>query len=200
MPGDDRRHLSEAEYLEFDLAHAHEKHEYVNGEVLAMAGAHPAHTHLAMQLGASLVYRLRGRPCSVHGSDLRVKVEDTGVYAYPDLVVVCGPPRFAPTTPPTLLNPKLVVEVLSPSTQSYDRCAKFAHYQRLGAMQEYVLVSCPERRVEHYQRLPTGQWLLTVVEGGGTLNLPGFELSIPLEEVYAGIEALLEPAPTETAG
>ncbi len=195
MLADDRLRMSEADYLRFDLEHADGKHEYVNGEVIAMAGAHPAHTFLTSQLVIALGTRLRGRPCSVHASDLRVKVSETGMYAYPDLVVICGTPRFAPTNPPTLLNPKLVVEVLSPSTSEYDRGAKFAHYQRLSEVQEYLLVGCPDRRVEHYRRLATGQWLLTVVEGEGVLELPTFELSVPLDELYTGIEAFVEPPP-----
>lgn len=184
--------MSEAEYLAWDLAHP-EKHEFVNGDVVAMAGADPRHSALTMRLGAALGSRLRGRPCLVHASDLRVRVDETGLYAYPDLVVVCGPHELADTKPRTLLNPKVIVEVLSATTAEYDRGAKFAHYQRRASLEEYVLVGCPERRVEHYRRLPTGQWLLTVVEGDGVVPFPGLDLEVPLGELYDGLDAVLPP-------
>ena len=175
--------MSEAEYLLFDLEHVGEKHEFVNGEVLAMSGAHPAHSFLAARIVLALGNRLRGRPCTVHASDLRVQVSETGMYAYPDVVIACGTPRFAPTRPPSLTNPRVVIEILSPTTADYDRGAKFAHYQRIAEMQEYVLVGCPERRVEHYLRLPTGQWLLTEI-GTGEVPISACAITIPLDEIY----------------
>lgn len=185
--------MSESEYLAWDLAHP-EKHEYVDGEVVAMAGEDPAHTFLAGRLVAALGTRLRGRRCSVHASDLRVRIAETGLYAYPDLVVICGAPEYADTRPRSLLNPRVIVEILSETTQDYDRGAKFAHYQRRASVLEYVLVSCPERRVEHYRRLDTGQWLLTVVEGDAEVPFPCLECAVPLSELYEGIEEHVSPS------
>jgi Uma2 family endonuclease len=171
------------------------KHELVHGVEIAMAGATPKHNAIAMNLGAALKQRLRGRRCLVFPSDQRVHVEATGLFTYPDLTVVCDTPRFHPNGRDTLVNPRLVVEVLSSSTEAYDRGAKFAHYQSIASLEEYVLVSQTDERVEHYRRLETGQWLLTVSEGAdAVLVLPGLGCEIPLAEIYEGTELLDEVA------
>lgn len=182
--------MTEAEYLAFDLS-SPGKHEFVNGEVVAMAGAHPAHVQVVGSLLVSLRTRLAGRPCRVLASDQRVRVDDTGLYAYPDLVVFCGRPDYAATNPPTLLNPSVLVEVASEATAAFDRGAKFAHYQRLPSLQEYLLVSWEERRVEHFRRIDARQWHLTITEGEGEVDFPTLGVTVPLAEIFAGIDDVL---------
>lgn len=120
-------------------------------------------------------------------------MEATGLFTYPDVTVVCNAPRFHSKGRDTLVNPRVLVEVLSSSTEAYDRGAKLAHYQSISSLEEYVLVSQTNERVEHYRRLETGQWLLTVSEGGeAVLVLPGLGCEIPLAEIYEGTELLDE--------
>jgi Uma2 family endonuclease len=170
-----------------------DKHELVNGEIVAMAGGSPRHNAIAMNVGVALKGRLRGRRRIVFNSDQRIHVEETGLYTYADVSVACDRLRFHPTYPDNLLNPRVVVEVLSKSTEGYDRGAKFAHYQRITDFVEYVLVGQAERRVEHFRRLESGQWLLTVYEGGtATIALPTLACEVPLDELYEGVDLLDE--------
>jgi Uma2 family endonuclease len=181
--------MNEDEYLALERASSR-KHEFVNGEAVAMAGGSPRHALIANNVGGELRARLRGGPCRVFQSDLSVHVAATGLYTYPDVTVVCGTPRLHPKDGRSVLNPKVVVEVLSASSEAYDRGAKFAHYQRLPDIAEYVLVAQDQRRVEHYRRLDTGQWLLTTREGEGEVELPALGVVLALDEVYAGVEDL----------
>lgn len=190
--------LTDDEYLEHERQRD-AKHELVHGVEVAMAGGTPKHNAIAMNLGAALKQRLRGRRCLVFPSDQRVHVEATGLFTYPDLTVVCDTPKFHPNGRDTLVNPRLVVEVLSSSTEAYDRGAKFAHYRSIASLEEYVLVSQTNERVEHYRRLETGQWLLTVSEGGDAmLSLPALGCEIGLAEIYEDIELLDEVAGDRT--
>ncbi len=183
--------LTEAEYLALDEG-SDVRHEFYGGEVVAMAGADPRHGAVAASLVRQLGARLEGGPCLVWAADQRVRVDETGLYAYPDLVVVCGRPEFADTRPRTLLNPLVVIEVLSSSTESLDRGAKFAHFQRRSSLAEYVLVSPAERRVEHYRRLEGDRWELTVVAGDGVLAFPALGPEVPLDQVYEQADRLAE--------
>ena len=127
-------------------------------------------------------------------SDQRVHVESTGLYTYPDVTVVCDGMRFHPKHPDTLVNPKLIVEVLSDSTEAYDRGAKFAHYRSIPSLSEYVLVSQNERRIEHYRRVDGGHWLLTEVKGlDGSLALPALGCVLRISDVYEDVEGLGSP-------
>jgi len=186
------RHLyTEDEYVELERR-AETKSELIHGEIFAMAGAKPKHNAIAVNVTVALGSRLRARrsPCLVFNSDQRIRSDVTGMNTYPDVSVACGP-RFHPTFGDALVNPTLIVEVLSKSTEAYDRGAKFAHYRTLAGFVEYVLVSQRERRVEHFRRLDSGQWLLTVVEGDDALlELPSLELAIPLSEIYAQTDEL----------
>jgi Uma2 family endonuclease len=186
--------LTEDEYLERERR-GDAKHELVHGVVVAMAGASPRHNAIAGNLIGALKLRLRGRGCLVLPSDQRVHVEATGLFTYPDVTVVCERPRFHPKDADTLINPKVLVEILSASTEAYDRGAKFAHYQSIGSLEEYVLVTQVGERVEHFRRLESGQWLLTVAEGdAAVLRLPGLGIEIPLAELYEGTELLDDAA------
>lgn len=190
--------VDEQEYLRLSAA-SETKLEYVGGYVLAMAGASPRHNLIAINVAAALGRVLATRPYLVFGTDQRVRVDETGAYVYPDASVVCDTPRFTNDAPASLLNPGLVIEVLSPSTEEYDRGVKLAHYRRLASVREVALVAVNERRVELYRRLESGQWLITdVVEGALVLESIGAQLD--LAEVYAKVELLApDPAPTAAA-
>lgn len=185
MPALEKRTVSEAEYLAWDLAHEG-KHELVNGELIAMAGASEAHGVVVGNLAGALFLRLRGSPCRAFIADLRVHLEETGLYAYPDVVVVCGERRFAPTTPESLLNPTVIFEVLSPSTATFDRGAKAAHYRRAGSVTDVVLLDPASRSAEHYQRRGAEEWRL-VTQREGELDLLSLGVKLPLSELVEGL-------------
>lgn len=139
MARPDPSRVSDGEYLALDAA-SDEKSEFVNGEIVAMAGATEAHSLLQANALIAFARRLHGGgPSRVHGPDLRVRIDETGMYAYPDVVVVCGKPEWAPTRPESLLNPSVIVEVLSESTAGYDRGPKLHHYRRRPSVQAILL-------------------------------------------------------------
>lgn len=117
------------------------RHEFLDGHVFAMTGVSRAHNVLCLNIASSLHQQLRGKPCEIYANDMRVKVSETGMYTYPDIVAVCGEPRFEDAAVDTLLNPVLIVEVLSESTERHDRGAKFTHYRSLASLREYWLIS-----------------------------------------------------------
>lgn len=184
---------TEAEYLALEGSSA-EKHEYVNGEILAMAGVSLAHSRIQANLGAALTNRLRGGPCQSHGSDLRVHIGETGLYAYPDLVVFCGEPQLTATNPPSLLNPRVIVEVLSESTEAHDRGMKVAHYRHRASVDAIVLVDSRRRLVEVQTRNANGTWTLDE-RTEGELPIAALGLAIPLDEVYEGVQFPVPPVP-----
>lgn len=176
-----------AEYLALERG-SPEKSEYVNGRIYAMAGTSRVHSLIVTNLIRVLGTQLLGRPCEVHGSDLRVKVQQTGMYTYPDVVALCGEPRLEDAELDTLLNPSVIVEVLSPSTESYDRGEKFAHYRRLDSLQEYVLVAQVRRRIEHFRR-EGDHWVLTEIsEADGELILSSLGCTLRLADIYDRVE------------
>lgn len=176
--------LDEAAYLELERSGS-SRHEFLRGELYAMAGGSLQHSQLQVNLISLLHAALRDRPCVVNSSDLRIKIEETGLLTYPDVSVFCGAPRFVDGHQDTLLNPLLIAEVLSPSTESYDRGAKFAHYRQLESLQEYLLISQEEARVERILRRDDGEWSLRCVTGlEGVLALSSVGVSLPLSELY----------------
>ncbi len=177
-----------SEYLEMSEA-SEARLEFVNGEVVAMAGASPVHEALVMNLGALLSGKLRGRPCRPFGSNLRVKIAETGMYCYPDLSVVCGKLELEPTRPESLCNPTVVFEVLSRSTEGYDRGAKAAHYRQLAGLNAYVFVSTDAKRIEVYARADAG-WTLTEARETGELRIDALDIVLQLDDVYAGFDEL----------
>ena len=182
------RKLTVEEYFAIE-AKAERKSEFFNGEMFLMAGASREHNILTRNLTAELHNRLRGGPCQVFVADQRVKVDRSGLYTYPDLLIVCGTPEYAPENRDTLTNPKVVIEVLSDSTEKYDRTTKFRKYKQLPSLAEYVLVSQDEPLVERYARLPDGTWALSDFVGlDATLSLVAVPASVPLAEVYLGVE------------
>jgi Uma2 family endonuclease len=183
----ERPRMTEEEYLAFERA-SDVRHELVNGEIVAMAGGSPRHGLIATNVGGALVARLRGGPCRAVNSDVRVHIPDTGLYTYPDITVVCGQPETHPADRDALTNPRVIFEVLSRSTEAYDRGAKFDHYRRCASLAEYVLVDQRERRILHHRRVEGG-WLLSEVGPDGTLALPALGCELPLAEIYDGAEA-----------
>jgi len=168
---------------------AERKHEYLDGEVFAMSGASFAHVSIVANLTGHLFARLQGSPCRAFSSDLRVEVSRTGLYTYPDVVVVCGEPKFDDEHDDTLLNPRLIAEVLSPSTETYDRGKKFAHYRTLDSLAEYLLIAQDQSRVEQYIRQPSGDWLLhEATQMEETIRLPSIESEFALSDIYDKIQ------------
>lgn len=176
--------LTPEEYLKLERK-AERKSEYYRGEMYAMSGASREHNLIALNVSASLHRQLRHRPCEAYASDMRVKVSPTGLYTYPDLVVVCGKPQFEDAGLDTLLNPTALIEVLSPSTESCDRGSKFEQYRTLASLVDYLLIAQDRCHVEHYARQPDGKWLLTEARSlEETLRIASIECELALAEVY----------------
>ncbi|PRP96219.1 Uma2 family endonuclease [Enhygromyxa salina] len=174
MPAPEPTRTTYAAYLEAEQR-SEMKHEYLRGEVYAMAGGTPEHAALSMAVGAALTAALAGRPCRVFSSDLRIRVESTDLSTYPDLTVICGSFEHAAADPNAATNPTLIVEVLSDSTEAYDRGEKFAHYRRIPSLREYLLVSQREPRLEAYRKNATGEWVLSEAGAGELLSLASLE-------------------------
>lgn len=182
------RFCTEAEYLAFERA-AVEKHEYHRGEIVAMVGASMNHSAITANLTIALGTRLRGSHCRVFGNDLRVRAATGPDYVYPDVTVVCGEPRLADSHHDILLNPTLVIEVLSPSTESYDRAGKWEIYRTVDTLQVYLLVAQARPRIEQFRRQEGGLWLWQEAVGlDATLELPTLGCTVPLREIYDGME------------
>ncbi|MDQ3703787.1 MAG: Uma2 family endonuclease [Chloroflexota bacterium] len=183
-------YYSPEQYLAIERE-AQSRNEYVNGGIYAMSGASREHNLITGNVFAEVRAQLRGRPCEVYVGDMRVKVSSTGMYTYPDVVAVCGEPIFDDEHVDTLTNPTMIVEVLSPSTEGYDRGEKFAHYRRLETLRDYVLVAQDKVRVEHFVRLDgtSGQWVLTEIsESDGTLHLASIGCNLSLRDIYDRVE------------
>ncbi len=174
-----------ADYLAHEEA-SNVKHEYLDGEIYAMAGGTPEHASLAMVIGSSLVTQLEGKPCRVFSSDLRVRVAETGLTTYPDVSVVCGPLQRDNESPETILNPTVLVEILSDGTESYDRGEKFEHYKRIPSFVEYVLVSQRERRIEVWHR-EGGSWSREEGGSGARMVLRSIDCELVLDDLYRGV-------------
>lgn len=180
--------LTPEQYLEIERK-AEYKSEYFSGQMFAMAGASRAHNVITGNIIRRLGNHLDGTPCETYPSDMKVLVSATGLYTYPDVSVACGEPQFLDRQGDVLLNPLVIVEVLSETTEAYDRGAKFALYQRIESLQEYVLVSQDQARVERYVRKENGQWLYSRMDGlEGELRLDALDCRLALAEVYARVQ------------
>src|SRR5580704_10178289 len=180
--------LTPAEYLEIERR-AERKSEYFQGEMFAMAGASYAHVVIVGNLSHELKLRLKAGPCGVYSSDLRLRVAPNGLYTYPDVMVICGGPQFADDRKDTVVNPVLIVEVLSESTEAYDRGKKFEQYRALPSLREYLLVAQDAPRIEQYTRQPDDRWLLSETSGGDTsIQLASVDCVLPLAGIYDQIE------------
>lgn len=152
-------YISPEEYLRLERQ-ADYRSEYLNGEIFAMSGASRAHNLITTNINRDISQQLMGRACESYAGEMRVKVRPAGLYTYPDVVVVCGEPQFEDEELDTLLNPTVLLEVLSKSTERYDRMSKTFYYRSIESMTEHLLVAQHQVRVEQYVKQPTGEWLL----------------------------------------
>lgn len=176
--------ITPEEYLAIERA-AEYKNEYVSGEIFAMTGASRKHNLIVANIVRTLGSQLLGKPCEVYPGEMRVKAPAARSYVYPDVVVVCGEPQFEDDYLDTLLNPGLVVEVLSKSTESYNRLAKSAYYRTIESLVEYLLVAQEEYRVEQYVKQADGRWLLSDVRLlDSVIELKSIGCSLALHDLY----------------
>lgn len=177
-------YITPEEYLTLERQ-AEFKSEYYDGEIFAMTGASHKHNLITVNIGAELRNQLKGRACEVYQSDMRVHVPATGLYTYPNVVVVCGEPQLEDEHFDTLLNPTLIVEVLSKSTARYDRTGKFSDYRSIPSFAEYLLVVQSEYRVEQSAKQSDGRWLLTDFRSlEDVVRLDSIQCSLSLKEIY----------------
>ena len=182
-----RRHMTIAEYLAYERT-SDGKHGYYAGEIFAMAGGSVQHNIIVANTIASLHGQLRRRECTVCPSDMRVHIPRTGLYTYPDVSVVCGQMYFQDSESDTLLNPTVIIEVLSPSTENYDRGKKFQNYRMLDTLREYVLIAQDSVHIEHYVRQMDYQWLLTEYDNEESIfELSSIVCTLTLVDVYEKI-------------
>lgn len=175
--------MTYAEYRKGELA-AEVKHEYLRGEVFAMTGGTPQHSALAARITALLSRELGGRPCRVFNSDLRVRIEATDLATYPDISVVCDKLETSANDDHAIVNPILLVEVLSNSTEAYDRGQKAAHYRRIPSLRAYLLVSQHEPHLELFVRRDDGTWSLLEAEADQRLSVEPLGIELSVAEVY----------------
>ena len=188
--------LSVAEYYRIENA-AEFRSQYFAGEMFAMSGGTPRHSLIKNNVGGLLYALLRQRPCATYDSDLRLRVTETNLITYPDVSVVCGELQVDPDDANTALNPTLIVEVLSPSTEAYDRGAKFGHYRRIPSLREYVLVSQDEPRVERFLLNEDGTWTFAIANGlDESIDLGSLGVTLPLSEIFSKVDFTTEPVAT----
>jgi Uma2 family endonuclease len=173
-----------AEYLSLEEI-SNVKHEYIDGLILAMAGGTPEHAALAASVSGILFGKLRGGRCRVFDSDLRVRTPATGRATYPDVTIVCGRREHDPDDENTVVNPSVLIEILSPSTEQYDRGEKFEHYKRLESLHEVVFVACDARRIEVWRRTEGDHWVMDAAASGQQARLPSLGCTLDVDEVYA---------------
>src|ERR1700761_3471314 len=178
--------ITEEEYLRQERAATH-KSEFVNGEIFAMSGGTLWHAHVAANWIVHLGFRLRGGDCRVYSSDAKVRTPSTGSYVYPDVSVACGASPVKKDDD-ILVNPTVVVEVLSPSTEDYDHGKKFALYREIPSLQEYILTHCDLPYVEHFTRQPDSSWLYREYRGfESSLQLASIHCEVGMADIYQGI-------------
>jgi Uma2 family endonuclease len=180
--------ITSQQYLDLERK-AEVKSEYIDGEMFAMSGASREHARIVLNIASHLNSEFHGRPCEVYASELRTKVSQTGSYTYPDVVAVCGAAMFEDDHFDTLINPQVIMEVLSDSTESYDRGRKFAQYRTIESLRQYVLVSQIECRVECFNRQADGNWLYSeIADVEGSVELSAVATRIPLAQIYQKVD------------
>ncbi len=182
-----KKRYTPEEYLALERK-AETKSEYFDGEIFAMSGVSREHNRIAVNLASVLNGQFGDGPCEVYVADMRVRVDRTGLYTYPDIIAVYGEPRFEDEQVDTLLNPALIVEVLSPSTERYDRGKKFAHYERIDTLREYVLVSQDAVLVERFARQDGGRLRTVYLRREELLPLASVGVEVPLRAIYARVD------------
>jgi Uma2 family endonuclease len=181
-----RIRYSWADYLALE-ASSNVKHEFLDGQIYGMDGGTPEHAGLAAAVSGLLFAQLRNGRCRVHDADLRVRVLDTGLATYPDVTIVCGRRERDPEDPNAVTNPTLIVEVLSKSTEEYDRGDKFEHYKRIPSLRQYVLVSHRDREIEVWTRDADG-WVGATARQGQRAELGSIASHLDVDEVYQAAE------------
>ncbi|MDQ6665415.1 MAG: Uma2 family endonuclease [Acidobacteriota bacterium] len=176
--------ITPEQYLEAERC-AEFKHEYYQGQIFAMSGGTHPHGIIICNFAGEMRQALKKRPCLVSTTDVRVRVSETGLYAYPDILAVCGDPAYADDRQDTVLNPTVIVEVLSKSTEAHDRGFKFAQYWKLDSLKAYILVSQDEARVEVFERRSKEQWILREYAGlDAACRIENLDCKIQLSEIY----------------
>ncbi|MGQ0504174.1 MAG: Uma2 family endonuclease [Myxococcaceae bacterium] len=174
------------EYVSLSLS-SNVKLEFFEGEIFAMAGGSPEHSAMAMAVGVQLGTQLEGKPCRAYNSDLRIRVASTGLGTFPDVSVVCGQLERDSEDANTVINPTVLVEVLSPSTEEYDRGAKFDNFRRIASLKELVLVSYREKLVEVFRRNDQGQWARFEARSKAVVRLESIDCVLDVDRIYSGI-------------
>jgi Uma2 family endonuclease len=182
--------ITPEQYLEIE-AKAERKSEYYRGEMFLMAGANSDHNLIVVNLGALFRHEFRERPCNVYTSEMRVRISNTGLYTYPDGILVCDERQWADQSRTTLLNPTVIIEVLSDSTEAYDRGDKFWHYRQIASLREYILVSQKAFRIDQFIRQPDGEFKLRSYDSiDATLEVPAVGCSIAFKDIYFKTELM----------
>jgi Uma2 family endonuclease len=176
--------LSAKDYLAFERK-SEFRHEYYRGEIFQISGASREHNVIVFNLANQIGSQLRGKNCEGYANDMRVFMPATGLYTYPDVVVVCGEPKFLDSKFDTLLNPVVLIEVLSPTTADYDRGKKFWHYQSIESLREYLLIEQDEIKIEHLVKQPDGRWAVFEYNSlDAEIELPSIEIVLQASEIY----------------
>jgi Uma2 family endonuclease len=180
--------ITETDYLAFERD-SEVKHEFIDGEIYAMVGASRNHNLIAGSTLVAIYNQLRGKSCEIYPSDMKVRTPSTGSYLYPDITVVCGEARFDDDQRDILLNPTLIIEVLSPNTERYDRGKKFQRYRELVSLQEYILIAQDSPHIERFVRQKDGLWQFSEAHGlQESLDLTSIGCQLALAEVYEQID------------
>lgn len=187
LPVKDKRYTAE-EYLELERQ-AEYKSEFVDGEIFAFAGASESHNLIATNCTGELRQQLKGKPCKLYSSDMRVQLAESRRYTYPDVLVTCGDAEFVDEKRDTLTNPTLITEILSPSTEGYDRGKKFESYRQLSSLQTYMIISQDKPLVEVFERQEDESWRFNAYRGlNASVPLPTLGCNLSLREVYDRID------------
>jgi Uma2 family endonuclease len=180
--------LTPAAYLDFERG-SEFRHEYLDGEIFRMSGGSRNHTAIVTNLTVEIGFILKKGPCIFRATDSRVLVSKTGLYTYPDILILCKEPEYEHgPKPDTLLNPDIIMEVLSPSTRDYDRTVKFRHYKTLDSLCEYLLIEQDTPIIDHFVRGPGGKWTMETLMGmESSLELATMPLQVAFEDIYRGV-------------
>jgi Uma2 family endonuclease len=188
MTAQRKPYLTEQEYMVFERD-SMTKHEYYDGQIYAMAGASRIHNLIVGNTLAALHGQLRRTPCQIFPNDMRVKVQKTGLHTYPDLVILCGAPHFTDDALDTLLNPLVLIEILSPSTERYDRGLKFQHYRTIATLQAYILIAQDQQQIEQYTKQANGQWVLQeATSSEASITIAAIQSTLVLADVYEKVD------------
>lgn len=187
----DKKKITIEEYLQFENDSV-EKHEFYNGEVFSMAGASPRHNKIFSNLFGKLAHRLTGKPCQPYGSDMRIHIPENTLFTYPDISIICGDIVPSEKDKSTVIQPVVLIEILSPSTKDYDRGGKFKFYRDIPTLKEYILIDSESINMESFRINTALHWELEETRDlSEILRIPSVDIAIPLTEIYAGTK--IEP-------